>query len=175
MDHGEMVALLREGVPTAGGTWADLGAGSGSFTWALHELIGPAGTIIAVDCDSKALERLRAASADRRDADIRPVEADFMQPLDLPPLDGVLMANALHFVADQRAVLSRIAGYLRARGRLLLVEYETGRLPWTPYPVPFARFTRLAGEAGLASPVLIGTRRSPTSGVVMYSALAENC
>ena len=44
-----MVALIRGGVPRAGGVWADLGAGTGNFTWALAELIGPQG-----------MERLRA-------------------------------------------------------------------------------------------------------------------
>ena len=48
MDHADHVRLLRDGV-TEGGTWADLGAGTGAFTLALAELLGPGGEVIAVD------------------------------------------------------------------------------------------------------------------------------
>jgi hypothetical protein len=34
MEQHEMVALIRDGVPAQGGVWADLGAGTGNFTWA---------------------------------------------------------------------------------------------------------------------------------------------
>src|SRR5262249_54282541 len=40
MEQSEMVALIRGGVPGPGGIWADLGAGTGNFSWALAELLG---------------------------------------------------------------------------------------------------------------------------------------
>ena len=83
------------------------------------------------------------------------------------------MANALHFVRDQAAVLARVAGYLRPGGRFLLVEYELRQaVPWVPFPVAFERFESLAVGAGLIEPALIGSRRSPSSGIVMYAAIA---
>src|SRR3712207_5600619 len=173
MDHGEMVALIRGGVPGPGGTWADLGAGSGNFTRALAELLGPEGTIYAVDRDARSVNRQRAAVAQGKAAVIRPKEGDFTRPLDLPPLDGVLMANALHFVSDQAAVLASVAAYLRPGGRLLLVEYDVrAGVGWVPFPVPFERFQLLAAPAGLSTPTLVGSRRSPSSGIVMYAAVA---
>ena len=174
MDHREMVALIRAGVPGPGGTWADLGAGSGNFTRALAELLGPEGTIYAVDRDASAINRQRVAVTQRNAAAaIRPQEGDFTRPLDLPPLDGVLMANALHFVSDQAAVLASVAAYLRPGGRLLLVEYDVrAGVGWVPFPVPFERFQLLARPAGLSTPTLVGTRRSPSSGIVMYAAVA---
>ncbi|HYN87069.1 MAG TPA: methyltransferase domain-containing protein, partial [Ardenticatenaceae bacterium] len=54
-----MIALIRAGVLTPGGVWADLGAGTGNFTWARRELLGPEGTIYAVDRDGKAIRRQR--------------------------------------------------------------------------------------------------------------------
>lgn len=33
-------ALIRDRMPRLGGIWADLGAGTGNFIWALVELIG---------------------------------------------------------------------------------------------------------------------------------------
>src|SRR3954452_14952900 len=110
MQQSEMVALIRGGVLGPGGTWADLGAGTGNFSWALAELIGPEGTIYAIDRDAKAIRQLvqRIAQADPG-ATILPQQADLTRPLDLPALDGVLMANALHFIRDQQAALALVA------------------------------------------------------------------
>jgi hypothetical protein len=107
-------------------------------------------------------------------ATIHPIQADFTHPIELPPLDGVLMANALHFVRDQAATLARIASYLRPDGHLLLVEYDLNApVPWVPFPISFDRFRTLARQAGLADPVLVGTRRSPSTGITMYAASAK--
>jgi SAM-dependent methyltransferase len=172
-----MVALIRGGVHAPGGVWADLGAGTGNFTRALRELLGAQATIYAVDRDRRAIERQRAAMAQAGTpaATIMPIQADFTRPLDLPLLDGVLMANALHFVRDQPATLALVAGYLRPGGRLLLVEYDLdAALAWVPFPVPFERFQALAALAKLADPARVGTRRSPSTGIGMYAAVAIN-
>jgi ubiquinone/menaquinone biosynthesis C-methylase UbiE len=168
-----MVALIRAGVPGPGGIWADLGAGTGNFTWALRELLGPTGTIYAVDRDRKAIARQRAAiESAGPGAAIVPIEADFTRPLDLLSLDGILLANALHFIRDQVATLRQIVGYLRPGGRLLVVEYDVAStMPWVPFPLPFERLRVLAPQAGLSEATRIGLRRSPSSGVSMYAAV----
>ena len=174
MQQSEMVALIRGGVPGPGGVWADLGAGTGNFSWALAELIGAQGTIYAIDRDAKAIRQLhqRIAQDDPRAALI-PQQADLTRALDLPALDGVLMANALHFIRDQPAVLALISGYLRPGGRLLLVEYDLRTpVPWVPFPLSLTRLELLATEAGFELPTEIGRRVSPSSGVAMFAALA---
>ena len=55
MDHTDHVSLLRGGVPAPGGVWADLGSGTGAFTLALADLLGPTGVIYSVDRDAGAL------------------------------------------------------------------------------------------------------------------------
>ena len=174
MEQSEMVALIRGGVPQEGGIWADLGAGTGNFSWALAELISPHGTIYAIDRDAKAIRQIhqRIVQADPGAA-IIPQQADFSRALDIPTLDGILMANALHFIRDQPAVLALVANYLRPAGRLLVVEYDLrAPLPWVPFPVSFARLELLATQAGFEPPTEIGRRVSPSSGVAMFAALA---
>ena len=104
MDVCDATALIEPAVPHPGGTWADLGAGAGTFTLALARLLGPNGRVVALERDGHALNQLRRM-ASRRTGGVAPIstiDADFSQRLELPMLDGALLANALHFVADAR-------------------------------------------------------------------------
>jgi ubiquinone/menaquinone biosynthesis C-methylase UbiE len=151
MDHRDHVELIRAGVGGGGRTWADLGSGTGAFTLALAELVGPGSTIYSVDRDSRALGEQAAALAARfPEVVVHPLVADFTQPLELPGLDGVVMANSLHFVRDKLPVLRRITRHLKPGGRFVLVEYDADRAnPWVPHPISYASWTTLAAEAGL--------------------------
>lgn len=175
MDHADHVNLLRGGVAEPGGVWADLGAGTGAFTLALAELIGPSGQIYAVDKDRGALRRLeRSVRARFPETTVHCRTADFTRSLDLPPLDGVVIANALHFQrhAARKAVVQLIRSYLRPGGRLILVEYDTDRgNRWVPYPLSYQSWEKLATEAGFASTNLLATRPSRFLGQI-YSALS---
>lgn len=176
MNHDEMTALIRGGVPSGGGAWADLGAGSGNFSFALRELLGSEATIWAVDRDARAVAAIRTRlAAQPTGATIIAVQAEVERLPALPPLDGIMMANLLHFVRDQTGLLRRLAGLLKTGGRVLVVEYEQALpIPWVPFPVSFARLQRLSREAGLAEPTLVGTRRSPSSGRSMYAAVCSS-
>jgi SAM-dependent methyltransferase len=134
--HPDHVALLRAGVPKRGGRWADFGSGTGAFTLALADLLGPAGEIISIDRDASALRQQEASMRARfPEVSVEYRIADFTHPLDLAPLDGVVMANSLHFHRDKLPIVQRIRGYLRPGGHLILVEYDTDQgNPWVPYP-----------------------------------------
>lgn len=173
METSEAVALIRGGVAGPGGVWADLGAGSGTFTRALAELIGPDGTVHAVDREGDALPRGGGRSAVGELARIVPLVADFCDPLPFSALDGIVMANALHFVAEQGPVLARIVDGLRLGGAFILVEYDQRRgSRWVPHPVPPRRFVELARAAGLGEPREIGRRRSLYGPTELVAAVA---
>mgnify|MGYP002626161047 CR=1 FL=1 len=128
MNHADHIDLLREGIPESGGRWADLGAGRGAFTLALAELVNPAATIYAVDKDAGALRRLRQRVHQKFPTlSLQTLQADFTGPLELPPLEGIVMANALHFITQKVVVVRRLRQYLQQEGRLILVEYEKDR------------------------------------------------
>jgi ubiquinone/menaquinone biosynthesis C-methylase UbiE len=99
MDHQDHVHLLHGGIPQPGGVWADLGSGSGAFTLALAECLGAEGEIYSVDKNGGELQRQQQAMHARFPAVIvHYLTADFTRPLPLPPLDGIVVANALHFL-----------------------------------------------------------------------------
>ncbi|HEY6203223.1 MAG TPA: class I SAM-dependent methyltransferase [Candidatus Limnocylindria bacterium] len=147
MDHAEHVRLLRDGV-TRGGRWADLGAGTGAFTLALAELVGPEGEVVAVDRDRGALRQLERAVRPGG-ATVRTLAADFTKAVDLASLDGVVMANSLHFVRDKAPVLEIVRTMLKPSGRLLLVEYDADHgNTWVPHPLTFETWRALADANG---------------------------
>ena len=162
MDHADHVRLLRDGVPREPGTWADLGAGAGAFTLALAELLPAGSAIYAIDRDRGSLDDLRERYADfargRAAPALRIMLADFTRDLVIDHLDGVVMANSLHFVKEKAPMLARVLGMLRVDGRLILVEYDTDHgNAWVPYPISFETWSRVAVDNGFAAPRLLAT------------------
>ena len=85
MNHHDHIDLLRAGVSSTGGVWADFGSGTGAFTLALAELLGAAGETYSIDKDTTALrEQKRAMQARYPNAVVHYHAADFNKPLDLP-------------------------------------------------------------------------------------------
>lgn len=173
MQHEDHVALIEQGVAERGGIWADFGSGSGAFTLALADLLGPDGEIYSIDLDRRALQRQQNDLARRfPGTTLHPQVADFTQPLALPPLDGIVMANSLHYQREKDAVLRRVWGYLKPEGRLILVEYNADRgNRWVPYPLSYPTWEALAGRTGFTGTRLLATRPSRFLGEI-YAALS---
>jgi ubiquinone/menaquinone biosynthesis C-methylase UbiE len=177
VDTREASALIAGAIPRRGGIWADFGAGEGTFTRALAELLGPESSIYAVDRDESAMAALEHWAPTAK-AKVIPIAADFTRPLELPGLDellldGMLLANTLHFVRDADVVLARLAAMVKFGGRVVFVEYDR-RAPsrWVPYPISPARLAELATAAGLSTPTVTATRPSDYGGEI-YVAAAE--
>ncbi len=187
MDHEDHLALIRAGVVPErdlggrdpGGepkVWADVGAGSGAFTLALADLLGPGAHIIATDRDPGAL-RSNAAAVEARfpDVGLTALLADFTTLLDLPALDGLIAANCLHFVSrdGQVAVVKALASHLRPGAPFIVVEYDADRgNPWVPHPFSSARWRDIATAAGLIETIEIGRVPSRFLGAI-YAALSR--
>jgi ubiquinone/menaquinone biosynthesis C-methylase UbiE len=124
MDHNDHVNLLRPAELKPGGSWADLGAGSGAFTFATRELAGATANIYVVDKDRSSLNQLEQAYRARFGdlQNLHFINGDFSRVLDLPALDGIVMANSLHFFKDKEKILRHVSSYLKPNGILLIVE-----------------------------------------------------
>ena len=174
MNHNDHVNLLRPANLNQGGTWADFGAGSGAFTLALRELIGLDATIYAVDKDKSSLRELENSHRLRFNTtrNLILLPNDFSRPVDLPLLDGIVMANSLHFFRDKEKTLRHMQGFLKPNGALLLVEYnvDSGNM-WVPHPLTFEAYCKLALRAGFTDPQLLA--KAPSRFLKeFYSAVA---
>jgi ubiquinone/menaquinone biosynthesis C-methylase UbiE len=174
MDHQDHVRLLEKGIPKAGGVWADFGSGQGAFTLALAEVLGPAGQIISIDKDRGALRQQgRSMATHFPDVSVRYMEADFKKPIELPPLDGLVVANALHYLREKNKTIQLLMSYLRPSGRFLVVEYNTDRgNVWVPHPFSYPTWLELARRYGLTDTAILATVPSSFLGEI-YSAVSR--
>lgn len=174
MNHNDHVRLLREGIPEPGGTWGDFGSGRGAFTLALADLIGPKGSIYSVDRSGEALwEQEREMRARFPNVKVYTLREDFNAPIPLPELDGIVMANALHFQRDKEKTLRMIQGHLMPKGRFILVEYNTDHgNTWVPYPLSIDTWLRMAQHSGFVETHLLARVPSSFLGEI-YSAISR--
>jgi ubiquinone/menaquinone biosynthesis C-methylase UbiE len=157
--------LIQHGVKAVDKqVWADLGAGSGFFTQVLASLLPNDAVIYPVDKDKKVM----SVTSDR--VVVRPIVADFNLPPDnMELLDGILVANALHYVRDKKALLESWKRFLKPTGHFIVVEYDTSRPnQWVPYPVSFTSMQNLAKRIN-AHVVLLGTADSAYQAGGMYA------
>jgi ubiquinone/menaquinone biosynthesis C-methylase UbiE len=162
LNHEDHVDLLRRAITTQGGRWADLGSGEGAFTLALRQLLGPEAAIYSIDKDGSRLEEQKERFRHRfPHSNIQYLRDDFAQTLDLVSLDGIVMANALHFFRDKERTLRGVSRSLKPNGKFILVEYnvDAGNM-WVPYPISFESFRALAPLAGLGEAHLLATKPS---------------
>jgi ubiquinone/menaquinone biosynthesis C-methylase UbiE len=173
MDHKDHVSLLKPGVPSSGGTWADFGSGRGAFTLALAECIGPEGRLLSIDRNGSALEQLkRLVNSRHPNVRVDTLNADFTRPMDLEAIDGLVIANALHFLQEKDKTVRLLSGYLKPGGRFIVVEYNTDKgNHWVPYPFSYPSWQNVAQRNGLLGTKLLATAPSRFLGE-FYSAVS---
>ncbi len=118
-----------------GATVADIGSGTGYFTWRLAERVGPAGKVLAVDVQQRMLDLTRAAVTQRKLQNVEYVLASENDPrLPEKALDLVFIAYAFHEFADPERVMAAVRRSLKPGGRVVILEYakESNIAPASP-------------------------------------------
>lgn len=161
--------LIEQGIPAKikNTTWADLGCGSGIFTYALASLLGDVGKIYAID---KEVQDLDVEAGDK--IKIEFIQLDFINDVfPFSKVDGILLANAFHYVKDKPIFVEKIKKHLKVNGRVIIVEYDTVRQNrWVPYPISFENLTQTFSAAGFTYIKKIGERNSVYRSEKMYAA-----
>ena len=135
--------------------WLDLGCGRGIFTLALAELLPPGSEVIGVDKETQNLPEISFNGNV-----ISFLQRDFSQALDMDcDVDGVLMANSLHYIQHQKSFIHRIGKELDGLGSIIIIEYDSDiSNTWVPYPIPLKKLRAIFGKKGDMS--LLGTHPS---------------
>jgi trans-aconitate methyltransferase len=150
--------------------WAELGCGKGLFTYALATLLRPGSFIHAVD----RCRQIIKPSFNGNRIVFHPLHFN-EDILPFAQLDGILMANSMHFVEDKRTLLSRLKKLLRGDGQQVTIEYELDKgNAWVPHPVPQAFLKAQLRESGFTDSCVVGERQSVYAGRKMYASVAVN-
>ncbi len=151
--------------------WADLGCGTGTFTSALAHQLKAGGVIYAVDQNKNALNKI---PDEYHEVQIIKHQADFTE-FDLPDnLDGVLMANSLHYVKDKAVFIKKIEKKLMHSGSFLIIEYDTDKSNhWVPFPISFQSLMSLFESSGFTSIKKLNEHPSIYRRANMYSAIVK--
>ncbi len=104
---------------------ADLGAGSGYFTFRLARAVGPSGKVYAVDIDPDMIGLLNERAKEEKAENVEVVAA---KPDDSglasASIDLIFNCDAYHHIEDRVAYFSNIAETLRPGGRVAIVDFN---------------------------------------------------
>jgi len=159
MKQTDAVSLLQNAITgNQHQRWADLGCGGGTFTIALNSILPAGSHLIAIDKNAQNLPNFLKADFEKED-------------LPLSGLDGILMANSLHYVRDKPKLVKKLEACFVANPTFLIVEYDTTRSnPWVPYPINYQNLLQLF--TGLGYSTINKLAEAPSRfGGSMYSAL----
>jgi ubiquinone/menaquinone biosynthesis C-methylase UbiE len=111
---------------------ADVGAGSGYFTWRMAKQVGPTGKVFATDIQPEMLLILRTNLQARGVTNVTPVLGSTTN-VNLPAnsLDLALFVDVYHECDHPKEIISTLCAALRPGGWIVLVEYR-GEEKWVP-------------------------------------------
>jgi ubiquinone/menaquinone biosynthesis C-methylase UbiE len=129
---------------------ADLGAGSGYFTFRLAQVL-PLGRVIAIDLEPEMLRHIhhQAMASGAKNVEVRAARPE--DPNVPEGMGRVFVCDVLHHVQDREAWLAKLAGEVQPGTRLTVIEFKEGELPEGPpaaLKLPRQRIVELLAAAG---------------------------
>jgi ubiquinone/menaquinone biosynthesis C-methylase UbiE len=104
---------------------ADLGAGSGFFTFRIAPKVGKTGKVLAVDIQDEMLQSIRQRAAGSKVTNIEEVKDTETDPkLPANGVDLVLMVDVYHELSYPFEVMTKVREALKPDGRVVFVEYR---------------------------------------------------
>jgi ubiquinone/menaquinone biosynthesis C-methylase UbiE len=113
-----------------GMTVGEAGASYGYFTFKLAARVGPGGRIYANDIDPSALRSIEARSASEKVQNVTTVLGEVADPrFPRTDLDLIVVFDCLFEFADQAGWMQNARRYLKAGGRLIVVDPDRSKMP----------------------------------------------
>lgn len=108
-----------------GQTVADLGAGSGYYSFRIAPLVGPTGQVLAVDIEPAMLEAIAQRARREHIGNVATVRSSAQDP-NLAPgsVDLLFMVDVYHELEYPYEMLTKVRAALKPGGRVALIEYR---------------------------------------------------
>jgi protein-L-isoaspartate O-methyltransferase len=125
-EREEQPAKLMEALKLKpGDVVADIGAGSGYYTFRLSERVGAKGKVLAVDIQPEMLALIRKRMKDRDVTNIEVVHGTVSDPkLPEKSVDLILMVDVYHEFSHPWEMTTHMVRALKPGGRLVFVEFR---------------------------------------------------
>jgi ubiquinone/menaquinone biosynthesis C-methylase UbiE len=114
-----------------GDTVADIGCGTGYFTWRLAEAVGPTGHVYGEDIQPEMLEKLARTMRERSVKNVTGVLGTIEDPKLPAPIDLAIIVDVYHEVSQPAELMQALCRSLKPNGRIAFVEYR-GEDPEVP-------------------------------------------
>jgi ubiquinone/menaquinone biosynthesis C-methylase UbiE len=118
-----------------GQTVADLGCGNGFYVLPAAQMIGPTGTVYAVDVQTQKLAATVSIANQFGYKNVKVIQANLGKPLlDILPAscDLVIIGNILHEIEQKQELIQNIYRVLKPGGRVVAVEWKRTATPFGP-------------------------------------------
>ncbi len=115
------IRVFEEHAVQPGWRCLDVGAGGGSLTQWLCDRVGPRGSVVALDADTRFVDKLGAANLEVWRADV------VKEPLPENAFDLVHTRFLLQHLPDRERVLEKLARAVKPGGRLIV--FDSGGAP----------------------------------------------
>ncbi len=134
---------------------ADIGAGSGHFSFAIARAVAPDGRVFAIEIQKTLAERIAKEAREKRITNIETIWADLESPRGVRMADGtldaVVMANILFQIGNRTHALAEVSRMLRPGGKLFVIDWAEAFGGMGPHPdlvVPESEAKKLVATAG---------------------------
>jgi ubiquinone/menaquinone biosynthesis C-methylase UbiE len=109
----------------AGQEVADVGAGSGYFTFRLAQAVGPSGKVYAVDIDEDMIDYLKKRAGEEGAHHVIPTAARPEDPqLPETSIDWIFVCNTYHHIEKRTAYFKNAKRYLKPGGRVAIIDFN---------------------------------------------------
>lgn len=112
---------------------ADVGAGSGYFTFRLAHHVGSKGKVYAVDISPDMIRHINRRIRDTKAANVVSILAEPDDPL-LPvrSVNRFFICNVWHHIEDQTKYLAAMKKLLKPAGEIVMIDFHKKELPFGP-------------------------------------------
>ena len=127
----EVIARLRL---KPGDVVADLGAGAGAFSVPFGKMVSPGGKVYAEDIDEGFFDFIKGKAMADKVTNVETVLGEFTDPMLPAQVDVAFFHDVLHHIEDRAGYLKNLARYVKASGRVAIIDFDGDQGPHSDRP-----------------------------------------